>query len=50
MSFQLYDEGVLTWSPKIELFHHSRDVPATVTKLIASIDRATGTVLKKNPR
>jgi len=34
----------------IELFHHSRDVPATVTKLIAMLDRTTGAVIKQNPR
>jgi len=34
----------------VELFHHSRDVPATVSKLIASLDRTSGKVLKSNPR
>lgn len=34
----------------IELFHHSRDVPATISKLIATLDRASGVVTKKNPR
>ncbi|KAG6378414.1 P-loop containing nucleoside triphosphate hydrolase protein [Boletus reticuloceps] len=34
----------------VELFHHSRDVPATISKLIANLDRATGSVTKKNPR
>ncbi|EED80776.1 predicted protein [Postia placenta Mad-698-R] len=34
----------------VELFHHSRDVPAAVTKLICTLDRASGTVAKQNPR
>ncbi|KAJ7638536.1 P-loop containing nucleoside triphosphate hydrolase protein [Roridomyces roridus] len=34
----------------VELFHHSRDVPATVSKLISSLDRTTGKVVKPNPR
>jgi len=34
----------------VELFHHSRDVPATISKLVASLDRAAGTVIKQNPR
>ncbi|QRW05527.1 Elongation factor Tu GTP binding domain [Ceratobasidium sp. AG-Ba] len=34
----------------IELFHHSREVPATVSKLIETVDRATGAVIKRNPR
>ncbi|KAG6850054.1 hypothetical protein H0H93_001870 [Arthromyces matolae] len=38
------------WLLKIELFHHSRDVPATVTKLTCTLDRSTGKVLKKGPR
>ncbi|KAG6919272.1 hypothetical protein DXG01_007404 [Tephrocybe rancida] len=35
---------------KVELFHHSRDVPATLTKLISTLDRASGKVVKANPR
>lgn len=35
---------------KVELFHHSRDVPATLSKLISTIDRASGKVIKSNPR
>jgi elongation factor 1 alpha-like protein len=35
---------------QVELFHHSRDVPATISQLIASLDRASGTVIKQNPR
>jgi elongation factor 1 alpha-like protein len=35
---------------QVELFHHSRDVPATISQLIASLDRTSGTVVKQNPR
>ena len=35
---------------QIELFHHSRDTPATISKLVETIDRATGVVLKTKPR
>jgi elongation factor 1 alpha-like protein len=34
----------------IELFHHSRDVPAAISKLNATLDRASGAVTKQNPR
>ncbi|KZT39634.1 hypothetical protein SISSUDRAFT_623284 [Sistotremastrum suecicum HHB10207 ss-3] len=34
----------------VELFHHSRDIPATVTKLLATVERSNGTVIKANPR
>jgi elongation factor 1 alpha-like protein len=34
----------------IELFHFSKDCPATVTKLVETVDRGSGEVLKKNPR
>ncbi|KAI9512735.1 EF Tu GTP binding domain-containing protein [Russula earlei] len=34
----------------IELFHHSRDVPAAISKLNATLDRASGAVIKQNPR
>jgi len=40
----------ITAGTSIELFHHSRDVPATVLKLISTIDRASGKILKLNPR
>ncbi|KIN95679.1 hypothetical protein M404DRAFT_1007284 [Pisolithus tinctorius Marx 270] len=40
----------ITVGTSIELFHHSRDVPATLSKLVATIDRASGSVVKKNPR
>ncbi|KAF8631149.1 hypothetical protein AX15_002495 [Amanita polypyramis BW_CC] len=34
----------------VELFHHSHDLPATVSKLLTILDRATGTVIRPNPR
>ncbi|KAF7331874.1 HBS1-like protein [Mycena kentingensis (nom. inval.)] len=34
----------------VELFHHSRDVPATISKLVSTLDRSSGKVLKSNPR
>nr|GAT53835.1 predicted protein [Mycena chlorophos] len=34
----------------VELFHHSQDVPASISKLIATLDRSSGKVLKTNPR
>ncbi|KAI0310676.1 EF Tu GTP binding domain-containing protein [Amylostereum chailletii] len=34
----------------VELFFHSHDVPASISKLNATLDRATGGVVKKNPR
>ncbi|KAJ3506778.1 hypothetical protein NLJ89_g6680 [Agrocybe chaxingu] len=40
----------ITTGASVEIFHHSRDVPATVVKLISTIDRASGKVVKQNPR
>jgi len=40
----------ITAGSSVELFHHSRDVPATTVKLISTLDRASGKVLKANPR
>ncbi|KAE9405965.1 EF Tu GTP binding domain-containing protein [Gymnopus androsaceus JB14] len=40
----------ITSGASIELFHHSRDVPATVSSLIATLDRASGNIIKKKPR
>lgn len=40
----------ITAGASIELFHHSRDVPATLSRLVATTDRASGSVVKKNPR
>ncbi|KAF5363768.1 hypothetical protein D9756_000765 [Leucocoprinus leucothites] len=40
----------ITSGASVELFNQSRDVPATTSKLLSLIDRATGEVKKKNPR
>ncbi|KAI0761724.1 P-loop containing nucleoside triphosphate hydrolase protein [Irpex lacteus] len=40
----------ITAGASVELFHHSRDVPASISKLIALLDRSTGAVTRKNPR
>jgi len=40
----------ITSGASIELFHHSRDTPAMISKLIETIDRASGAVIKINPR
>ncbi|KAJ3734405.1 P-loop containing nucleoside triphosphate hydrolase protein [Lentinula guzmanii] len=40
----------ITSGASIELFHHSRDVPATVSNLIATLDRTSGNITKKKPR
>ncbi|KIY72985.1 hypothetical protein CYLTODRAFT_285952 [Cylindrobasidium torrendii FP15055 ss-10] len=40
----------ITAGTSVELFHHSCDVPATITGLLATLDRATGGVVKKKPR
>ncbi|GAA5854346.1 hypothetical protein JCM8547_001788 [Rhodosporidiobolus lusitaniae] len=34
----------------VELFHHSRDIPATIIGLKALLDKSTGKVTKDNPR
>lgn len=34
----------------VELFHHSRDIPATISSLDALLDKTSGAVTKKNPR
>ncbi|KAF8528930.1 P-loop containing nucleoside triphosphate hydrolase protein [Hysterangium stoloniferum] len=34
----------------IELFHQSSNVPATISKLLATLDRSTATVIKQHPR
>ena len=47
----LFDLRVpITAGAAVELFHHSRDVPATITALEAVLDKSTGEVLKANPR
>lgn len=40
----------ITVGTSVELFHHSRDVPATILKLIALIDRVSGVIVKSSPR
>ncbi|KAI5124791.1 hypothetical protein M0805_005425 [Coniferiporia weirii] len=40
----------ITIGAPVELFHHSHNVPAVLTKFIAMLDRATGAVVKKYPR
>ncbi|EJD53639.1 hypothetical protein AURDEDRAFT_52733 [Auricularia subglabra TFB-10046 SS5] len=34
----------------IELFCHAREASATITKLVSTLDRSTGAVIKQNPR
>lgn len=34
----------------VELFHHSRDIPATIASLDAILDKASGQVTKAKPR
>lgn len=43
-------ETPLTIGASVELFHHSYNVPATVSKFLATLDKGTGAVIKKNPR
>ncbi|CCM03373.1 uncharacterized protein FIBRA_05503 [Fibroporia radiculosa] len=40
----------ITAGASIELYHYSRDVPASISKLISITDRATGKVIRKSPR
>jgi len=40
----------LTAGSAIELFHHSKDTPGVIAKIEATLDKATGEVLKANPR
>ncbi|TCD66818.1 Hsp70 suppressor, GTPase facilitates ribosomal subunit dissociation [Steccherinum ochraceum] len=40
----------ITAGTSVELFHHSRDVPASISKLLCTLDRASGTVIKTSPR
>ena len=35
---------------QVELFHHSRDVPASISRLISVLDRSNGNVIKSKPR
>jgi elongation factor 1 alpha-like protein len=45
-----YLDWFFSFGLQVELFHHSRDVSATMSKLVSIIDRASGQVLKANPR
>lgn len=40
-------QPIITGTP-VELFHHSNNVPATITKLLSVMDK--GNAVKKNPR
>jgi len=40
-------QPIITGTP-VELFHHSNNVPATITKLLSVMDK--GSTVKKNPR
>ncbi|KAI0332463.1 EF Tu GTP binding domain-containing protein [Cubamyces sp. BRFM 1775] len=40
----------ITAGTSVELFHHSRDVPASISRLISVLDRTNGTVTKSKPR
>ncbi|KDQ64952.1 hypothetical protein JAAARDRAFT_117557 [Jaapia argillacea MUCL 33604] len=40
----------ITAGTSVELFHQSQNIPASISKLVSSLDRATGNVLKQNPR
>ncbi|KAI0722989.1 hypothetical protein C8Q76DRAFT_793974 [Earliella scabrosa] len=40
----------ITAGTSIELFHHSRDVPASISRLVSVLDRSNGSVVKRKPR
>ncbi|KAI0722180.1 EF Tu GTP binding domain-containing protein [Cerioporus squamosus] len=40
----------ITAGTSVELFHHSRDVPASISRLISVLDRSNGSVVKSKPR
>ncbi|KAI0939644.1 hypothetical protein AcW1_004605 [Taiwanofungus camphoratus] len=40
----------ITAGTSVELYHCSRDVSASISRLISTLDRATGTVVKRGPR
>ncbi|KAI0824664.1 EF Tu GTP binding domain-containing protein [Trametes gibbosa] len=40
----------ITAGASIELFHHSRDVPASISRLISVLDRSNGSIIKTKPR
>lgn len=37
-------------SHQVELFYHSKETPATITKIEATLDKSTGEVIKHSPR
>ena len=47
----LFDLDIpITAGTPVELYHHSENLPANVSKLINTLDRATGAIIKNNPR
>jgi elongation factor 1 alpha-like protein len=47
----LFDIDIpVTSGSLFELFHHSANLPAVFSRLIAIVDRADGSVIKSNPR
>lgn len=40
----------ITAGSAVELFHHSKDIPATISTLDAELDKTSGAVIKTNPR
>ncbi|KAI1789023.1 P-loop containing nucleoside triphosphate hydrolase protein [Ganoderma leucocontextum] len=40
----------ITVGTSVELFHHSHDVPASISHLISVLDRSNGSVVKNKPR
>ncbi|OBZ76119.1 HBS1-like protein [Grifola frondosa] len=40
----------ITTGTSVELYHHSHDVPAAISRLISTLDRSSGNVTKNNPR
>lgn len=47
----LFDiEYPITTGTLFELYHHSANLPAVVSKLVATLDRSDGSVIKNNPR
>jgi elongation factor 1 alpha-like protein len=40
----------ITVGSAVELFHHSKDIPATISSLEAVLDKTTGAILKSKPR
>ncbi|KAF9008790.1 EF Tu GTP binding domain-containing protein [Cyathus striatus] len=40
----------ITSGASVELFHQSKDLPATITRLLSTLDRASGKPIKNHPR